>query len=616
MLSRACLAFTVFCVGCGGGGGEVTDDGEDCENGRDDDGDGLADCDDSECADDPVCEPATENCGDGRDDDGDGYSDCDDDDCAADPACAGGEGDCLDGMDEDGDGDVDCDDEDCADDPACLVEVCDNDLDDDGDGDADCDDEDCADDPACFHETDCDDDADEDGDGAADCDDDDCAADPACFHETDCGDGVDEDGDGTSDCDDEDCAADPACLHEADCDDDVDDDGDGATDCDDDDCAADPACFHETDCDDGADDDDDGATDCDDDDCAGDPACATPEDCDNESDDDGDDDVDCDDGDCAGDPACVTYDCGAFDEDPGWAVAEGFRAVVVAGGDAGLNQPVAAAFAGGGYGAFLYVVDQGNDTLFTLDVLTGDVAPFTSGADWADAPDLLTTITWDAEGVFDGALYVGDQGSDGDSDSTLYRVGTDGAATVFVTGPGPGLDDIYGLLFSPGDPYPEGLFITGDTDGAGDDWGIFDELGAGVVFSQVEGIEGLALDASGLYGGGIFASRPLGGGYTGDGSITPIGADGNAGEPLATGLGGIHAVVFAPEGPFGQQMVAASWSDGRLVSISPEGDVSELATGLQLTNYDGNILAFSADGRVLMVADRLASQVVCIEPVD
>ena len=41
--------------------------------------------------------------------------------------------------------------------------------------------------------------------------------------------------------------------------------------------------------------------------------------------------------------------------------------------------------------------------------------------------------------------------------------------------------------------------------------------------------------------------------------------------------------------------------------------MSDLATGLSLTNYDGNILAFSPDGRVLFVADRSQSRIVCIE---
>ena len=61
-----------------------------CTNGIDDDGDGLTDCSDPDCASDPACVgPTTEtSCTDGVDNDSDGQLDCADSDCAADPACA------------------------------------------------------------------------------------------------------------------------------------------------------------------------------------------------------------------------------------------------------------------------------------------------------------------------------------------------------------------------------------------------------------------------------------------------------------------------------------------------------------------------------------------------
>ena len=71
----------------------------------------------------------------------------------------------------------------------------------------------------------------------------------------------------------------------------------------------------------------------------------------------------------------------------------------------------------------------------------------------------------------------------------------------------------------------------------------------------------------GAYGDGPIAALAAGGGSSGDGSITPLDFNGNALKPIATGLGGVHA----------------------------------------------NILAVSPDGRVRMVADRLASRIVCIE---
>lgn len=63
---------------------------EDCYNGLDDDGDGLIDCDDPDCAEDPYCLPPPENCANGIDDDGDGLIDCDDPDCKESRLCLPG----------------------------------------------------------------------------------------------------------------------------------------------------------------------------------------------------------------------------------------------------------------------------------------------------------------------------------------------------------------------------------------------------------------------------------------------------------------------------------------------------------------------------------------------
>ena len=138
----------------------IVDEGcsEICDNGVDDDGDGLIDCDDPDCIGDPAC--AGCSC---IDADGDGYypttcadplctpaTDCDD----TDPDNYPGNPEVCDGGDNDCDGDVDCDDvdipdadgdgwcecEDCDDtDPgvgAGSTEICDG-LDNDCDGDVD-----------------------------------------------------------------------------------------------------------------------------------------------------------------------------------------------------------------------------------------------------------------------------------------------------------------------------------------------------------------------------------------------------------------------------------------------------------------------------------------------
>jgi lysophospholipase L1-like esterase len=124
-----------------------------CDDGIDNDLDGFTDCDDSDCALDPVCLGPETLCADGIDNDLDGFTDCDDSDCALDPVCAPGtETVCDDGIDNDLDGFTDCNDSDCDLDPVCASDIetqCSDSIDDDNDGLIDCDDPDCSLDPAC-----------------------------------------------------------------------------------------------------------------------------------------------------------------------------------------------------------------------------------------------------------------------------------------------------------------------------------------------------------------------------------------------------------------------------------------------------------------------------------
>lgn len=90
----------------------------DCDDGIDDDYDGLPDCEDADCAMDPACSKP-EICQNGADDDMDGYLDCEDPDC---PACPATETWCGNLVDDDMDGLLDCDDPDCAEE--CGVTNC------------------------------------------------------------------------------------------------------------------------------------------------------------------------------------------------------------------------------------------------------------------------------------------------------------------------------------------------------------------------------------------------------------------------------------------------------------------------------------------------------------
>ena len=157
-----------------------------CEDGLDNDGDGLADGDDPGCA---GTDGGSESgpCENAEDDDGDGWIDLFDPGCGDDPAGGdeGGLGDtaCNNGLDDDGDGWIDAQDGDCDDalddDESTPPGPCENGVDDDGDGWTDADDPDCvtADDlETGTGVTACNDGLDNDGDGLMDADDPGCDA--------------------------------------------------------------------------------------------------------------------------------------------------------------------------------------------------------------------------------------------------------------------------------------------------------------------------------------------------------------------------------------------------------------------------------------------------------
>jgi len=238
----------VFALGSCGGIDETGLLGlENCTNGVDDNGDGVADCADPQCLGHAYCIAYQEfACDNGADDDGDGLTDCDDPDCQQAPRChPESELACADGVDNDSDGLTDCDDPDCQQTDACR-EICDDGVDNNGNGQVDCADEQCWSSPLCRTE-DCGNGVDDDGDGLIDCQDSDCAVVPRCAQVERCDDGVDNDADGLVDCDDPDCATNPWC-HETLCADGEDNDENGLVDCDDPHCVGQPGCISNTSC--------------------------------------------------------------------------------------------------------------------------------------------------------------------------------------------------------------------------------------------------------------------------------------------------------------------------------------------------------------------------------
>lgn len=121
---------------------------ETCDDGVDNDGDGLTDCADADCA--AVC-PVPEICDDGLDNDLDGLIDLADPDCQGSPQT---ETICSDGLDDDADGSTDCADSDCAGILPCGAEgkttTCSDGIDNDGDGMIDCADPGCIKNKVCL----------------------------------------------------------------------------------------------------------------------------------------------------------------------------------------------------------------------------------------------------------------------------------------------------------------------------------------------------------------------------------------------------------------------------------------------------------------------------------
>ena len=235
---------------------------ENCFDADDNDCNGVADCLDPACEDEPECgcipDPAGENCTDGIDNDCDTTVDCNDTDCFSDPACGNCTDDevglCTNGLDDDCDGATDCDDPDCEDTEECVCiatpEQCANGEDDDCDLLIDCADSDCelAWECNCDGPPEpevCDDNIDNDCDQLVDCADSDCASDDACEECTTeiCDDGIDNDCDNIIDCADDACFFDPACPPSPEeCANGLDDDHDGLIDCNDPDCSNNPVC--------------------------------------------------------------------------------------------------------------------------------------------------------------------------------------------------------------------------------------------------------------------------------------------------------------------------------------------------------------------------------------
>jgi hypothetical protein len=295
--------------------------------------------------------------------------------------------------------------------------------------------------------------------------------------------------------------------------------------------------------------------------------------------------------------------------EPAWGIEPGYRAAIVA--DRGLDQPSGMTFAGGMFGVHLYVANHGNTTIAAVDILTGDTSILVPRTGWPAQPIAPTALSWDGDGVVDGGLYLADRGMAGDGDATIYAIDATGFARTFATG-GPAPGDVYSLAFVDDAAYGRGLLVGGNSFLATSGIARYDAGGRGVAFSDIDGVSGLTVDTSGVFGGGVFASRPSNLELDSNNTVSRLSSTGAISATLITGYTDIHAAVFAEAGALGGRLYAATSST--IVAIDPAGDVAEIATAANFDRLDGNIIAIPPDGSALYVASRDADQIVCIEP--
>jgi hypothetical protein len=213
-------------------------------------------------------------CQDGVDNDLNGVDDCSDPACSADPACGEdpNNGSCVDGVDNNNNGVIDCNEVSCSAAANCQENPnngssCQDGVDNNLNGTQDCQEVACQPTPVCaetpVNGSSCQDGMDNNGNGLQDCQEVACQASPVCVETPQngaaCQDGIDNDGNGFVDCLDALCSASPVCVlageatavdpvtglpvgQDAACSDGTDNDGNGLADCADQNCLNAPIC--------------------------------------------------------------------------------------------------------------------------------------------------------------------------------------------------------------------------------------------------------------------------------------------------------------------------------------------------------------------------------------
>lgn len=314
-------------------------------------------------------------------------------------------------------------------------------------------------------------------------------------------------------------------------------------------------------------------------------------------------------------PPAPGYRCDPNGQPPSnWNVSAGWRAVVVMEDNQELDYPTAITFFRSNDpknpAEHLLVVSQRNGTLVEVDPRTGAHLNTIETNDWPGGVGLLTFVR---QGP-DGAVYVADAGNIGDEDSKVFTI-TATSVELFTRAPGPGLDDTYVIAF-PTPNFTQGVLLGGESESNTYTFGLYTPGGIGTAIPAPAVVGSMAFDRHGSYGGHLFVASPEGPGWGGEGQVWIIDSSWSVRGTLVENQGGIHALSFTAGGTLPEGLYALRWNRGRaLMHISPRGEVTELATGLRLTHWNGNALAISPDGQVMYVVEPTEDRIVCVEPV-
>lgn len=248
---------------------------------------------------------------------------------------------------------------------------------------------------------------------------------------------------------------------------------------------------------------------------------------------------------------------------------------------------------GGPFGTDLYVstTGQSGGSVLRVDLATGVVTPFATGLSAAGSGP--SGLAFDQGTFGTGRLYVVQNGG------TVMSVAADGAVDLFSSGGS--LYSSNDLLFAPpGSLYGPGLIVSNGVPGSGSltlvsPDGSGSLLAHGAQFSNAP--MGLDLAPPGSAFGDLLHTSVY---WTGE--LLTVTPDGTA-SPVASGLGWSMDVVFGRAQPFGDRAFVSDPVSQSILSVEPDGTVATWATGLPFgtSGFDADLL-FDPSGATLFAA--------------